>query len=141
MGTSPPATQPVARRVGSARRVALFLVVCSLVACSSDVVAGRRGSTIPAAALSGFTYVIPVPLPAGRPGEVIATSDVGPDARIAGADRRVVVYHSTNVTGRDIAVSGVVFVPPGPVVTRGGRWSPLSHQNRASALAYHRLPG
>ena len=37
---------------------------------------------------------------------MIATSDVGPDARIAGADRRVVVYHSTNVTGRDIAVSG-----------------------------------
>ena len=118
MASSSPGMRSGARRVGSASRVALLLVLCSLVACSGDKVTGRRGSALPAAALSGFTYVVPVPMPPGRPGDVIATSDVGPDARIAGADRRVVVYHSTSVTGRDIAVSGVVFVPPGPAPRR-----------------------
>lgn len=133
MASSSPGMRSGARRVGFARRVALLLVLCGLVACSGDKVTGRRGSTLPAAALSGFTYVVPVPVPPGRPGDVIATSDVGPDARIAGADRRVVVYHSTSVTGRDIAVSGVVFVPPGPPPHDG--WPVVSWAHGTTGMA------
>jgi pimeloyl-ACP methyl ester carboxylesterase len=133
MGSSPRATQSVAGRIGLASRAALLLVLCSLVACSDGKVTRSRGSTIPAATLSGFTYLIPAPLPAGRPGDVIATSDVGPDARIADADRRVVVYHSTSVTGRDIAVSGVVFVPPGPAPRDG--WPVVSWAHGTTGMA------
>jgi pimeloyl-ACP methyl ester carboxylesterase len=60
-------------------------------------------------------------------------SDIGPDARVAGADRRVVVYHSTNVTGRDIAVSGVVFVPSG-AAPRGG-WPVVSWAHGTTGMA------
>jgi pimeloyl-ACP methyl ester carboxylesterase len=94
--------------------------MCGLVACSSGAATRVRAATVPAAALSGFTYRVPTPLPGGQPGDVIAMSDLGPDAHVAGADRRVVVYHSTSVSGRDIAVSGVVFVPPG-AAPRDGR--------------------
>jgi len=93
-----------------------------------------RAATVPAAAaLTGFTYRVPAPLRAGEPGDVIAMSDLGPDARVAGADRRVVVYHSTSVSGRDIAVSGVVFVPPGPVPREG--WPVVSWAHGTTGMA------
>jgi hypothetical protein len=70
-------------------------------------VARGKGKAIPAATLSGFTYRLPAHVSRGRPGEVIATSDLGPDSLVGSADRRVVVYHSTSVTGRDGHVTEV----------------------------------
>jgi pimeloyl-ACP methyl ester carboxylesterase len=64
---------------------------------------------------------------------VIAVSDLGPDSRVAGADRRVVLYHSTSVTGRDIAVSGVVFVPPGTAPRAG--WPVVSWAHGTTGMA------
>jgi pimeloyl-ACP methyl ester carboxylesterase len=52
---------------------------------------------------------------------------------VGGADRRVVIYHSTNVTGRDIAVSGVVFVPPGPAPRDG--WPVVSWAHGTTGMA------
>jgi pimeloyl-ACP methyl ester carboxylesterase len=107
--------------------------MCGLVACSSSGVPSARAPSLPAAALLDFTYRVPTPLPAGTPGDIIAMSDLGPDARAAGADRRVVVYHSTNVTGRDIAVSGVVFVPPGAAPRDG--WPVVSWAHGTTGMA------
>ena len=108
-------------------------MVCSLAMCSSGTAAHARLNATPAATLHGFTYQVPTPLPTGRPGDVIATSDLGPDSRVGGADRRVVIYHSTNVTGRDIAVSGVVFVPPGPAPRDG--WPVVSWAHGTTGMA------
>ncbi len=69
---------------------------------------------------------------------MIATSNLGPDPVIAGADRRVVVYHSTSVTGRDIAVSGVILVPPGQP-PRGG-WPVVSWAHGTSGVANRCAP-
>ena len=112
---------------------ACVLVVCSLAACSSGTVARGGGKALPAANLSGFTYRLPARVSPGRPGDVIAASDLGPDSHVGGADRRVVVYHSTSVTGRDITVSGVVFVPPGPA-PRGG-WPVVSWAHGTTGMA------
>jgi pimeloyl-ACP methyl ester carboxylesterase len=60
-------------------------------------------------------------------------SDRGRDPRISGADRRAVVYHSTGVNGRDIAVSGVVFVPAG-TAPRGG-WPVVSWAHGTTGMA------
>lgn len=60
-------------------------------------------------------------------------SDLGADAHVGGADRRVVIYHSTSVSGRDIAVSGVVFVPPGRA-PRGG-WPVVSWAHGTTGMA------
>ena len=120
-------------RVRVAGRTASLVLMCGLVSCSSSAATRVRAPAVPAAALTGFTYQVPAPLPHGRPGDIIAISDVGPDTRVAGADRRVLVYHSTSVTGRDIAVSGVVFVPPGPA-PHGG-WPVVSWAHGTTGMA------
>jgi alpha-beta hydrolase superfamily lysophospholipase len=121
------------RRVRVTRGGASLLVVWSLAACSSGTAAAGGGKGIPAATLSGFTYRVPAFVHPGRPGDVIATSDLGPDSHVGGADRRVVVYQSTSVTGRDIAVSGVVLVPPGRA-PRGG-WPVVSWAHGTTGMA------
>nr|WP_188272341.1 alpha/beta hydrolase [Streptomyces sp. CBMA152] len=70
--------------------------------------------------MTGDTYRVPEPLPAGTPGALIAATDHGPQARLAGARRWTVVYHSTNGRGADVPVSGTVLLPPGPP-PHGGR--------------------
>ncbi|MDQ1478313.1 MAG: hypothetical protein QOE62_3542 [Actinomycetota bacterium] len=112
----------------------MVVATCLLAACSSGVAhQSQGGGTLPAATRSGFAYRVPTPLRPGRPGDVIAMSDVGPDARVGGADRRVLVYHSTNLTGRDIAVSGVFFVPPGPAPAGG--WPVVSWAHGTTGMA------
>ena len=56
-------------------------------------------------------YVVPDPLPAGAPGEVIRTLPIETAPRGSHAWR--VLYHSTDRSGADIAVSGTVIVPDG----------------------------
>jgi hypothetical protein len=55
-------------------------------------------------------YLPPVPLPEGRPGEVIRSR---PIVAPPGAQAWRVLYHSRNLAGDDIAVSGVVVAPDG----------------------------
>jgi pimeloyl-ACP methyl ester carboxylesterase len=118
----------------SMRPTASVVAACLLAACSSGVRhQSAVGGALPAATRLGFTYRVPTPLPRGHPGDVIAMSDVGPDERVGGADRRVLVYHSTNLAGRDVAVSGVVFVPPGRPPTSG--WPVVSWAHGTTGLA------
>ncbi|MFK8905591.1 hypothetical protein [Streptomyces sp. YS-3] len=76
---------------------------------------------------------MPEPLPAGTPGALIATTDHGLDARLAGARRWTVVYHSTNGRGADVPVSGIVLLPPGPP-SRGG-WPVVSWAHGTTGVA------
>ncbi len=54
-------------------------------------------------------YTPPNPAPAGKPGEIVRTERLlsAPD----GTNAWRVLYHSTDVTGADIIVSGVVIAP------------------------------
>jgi alpha-beta hydrolase superfamily lysophospholipase len=63
-------------------------------------------------------YTLPTPLPAGKPGEIVRTERLSsaPDRTIAWR----VLYHTTDVTGADIVVSGVVIAPTAPA-RAGGR--------------------
>jgi alpha-beta hydrolase superfamily lysophospholipase len=56
-------------------------------------------------------YVVPDPLPPGAPGEVIRTLAI--DTAPAGSRAWRMLYHSTDLAGDDIAVSGTVVVPDG----------------------------
>jgi acetyl esterase/lipase len=70
-------------------------------------------------------YDVPDPLPAGEPGDVIEVEPLPEEyADVEGASAMRVLYHSRSIDGEDIAVSGLVFRPPGeapeggfPVVT------------------------
>lgn len=59
-------------------------------------------------ALDTSFYVVPDPLPAGRPGQLIRMAEVPspPDSQAW-----VVLYHSRSTTGVDIAVSGFLVAP------------------------------
>jgi len=63
-------------------------------------------------------YRNPTPMPSGQPGEILRSQPIesAPD----GVDAYRVVYHSTDLNGQDILVSGVVAVPEGPA-PEGGR--------------------
>lgn len=63
-------------------------------------------------------YVLPDPVPAGRPGELVRSEKLlgAPN----GAEAWRILYHSTDVHGTDILVSGVVLSPVGQAPA-GGR--------------------
>ncbi len=119
------------RRLAAARRrvVAgtIVVVATAVAACGADAgdIAGRDGeppnSAVPAEL--GTTvpdvaegpegpafYQPPDPLAPGPPGELI-WARTGTDAD--GATEHLVLYHSVAVDGRDVAVSGAVYVPDG----------------------------
>lgn len=81
----------------------------------------------------GRTYQVPDPLPAGAPGALIAATGHGPDARLEGARRWTVLYHSTNTHGADVPVSGTVLLPPGPA-PKGG-WPVVSWAHGTTGVA------
>ncbi|UVS78940.1 putative inactive lipase [Actinokineospora sp. UTMC 2448] len=61
-------------------------------------------------------YLAPNPLPPGAAGDPIHYREVStPIGGLSGAKSYLVLYRSTNATGRQVAVSGTVFVPNRPV--------------------------
>jgi pimeloyl-ACP methyl ester carboxylesterase len=103
-------------------RLTSLAVVFALVAagCSSDDATSSSSSPstteadIPAAPVEEFTgsvedfYVVPDPLPAGEPGDLIRTQPIdAPDGQVG----LRIMYHSTDVNGDDRAVTGVVYYP------------------------------
>lgn len=73
--------------------------------------------TIPAGPQGDAFYVPPMPFPKAKPGTVIRAQ---PITAPAGASGWRVLYHSRSLSGRDIAVSGVVYAPQGRA-PKGGR--------------------
>lgn len=132
---------PVPTRRGRATGAGTLVVLVALVALvlagctpATPAAAPRRGvPSVPAVAISGYTYHVPDPLPPGPPGRLLAASDLGPDPEIAGAERWELLYHSTDVDGQDIAVSGALFVPPGPPPPGG--WPVVSWGHGTTGMA------
>jgi pimeloyl-ACP methyl ester carboxylesterase len=79
-------------------------------------------------------YVVPVGLPTEPPGTLISERDAPGQARLLGAQRAwQVLYHSTNQTGRDIVVSGLVLEPKGR--PPDGGWPLAAWAHGTSGLA------
>lgn len=84
-------------------------------------------------------YTMPSPLPEGVPGELIRSEQVF--GAPFGTTAWRVIYHSRDLAGRDIPVSGVVIVPSGPAPVGGRTVVAWAHpttgaaQNCAPSLA------
>jgi pimeloyl-ACP methyl ester carboxylesterase len=78
-----------------------------LMATPGDLAAGAVGH----APKGDAFYVPPQPLAKAKPGTIIRSAPLG--GAPAGARAWKILYHSTAVDGRDIAVSGVVIAPTG----------------------------
>ena len=81
----------------------------------------------------GDGWAVPDPFPAGEPGEVIAFGDAAPSDEFEGATRTDLLYHSTDRTGADRAVSGTLVVPDGEPPEGG--WPVLSWAHGTSGVA------
>jgi pimeloyl-ACP methyl ester carboxylesterase len=68
-------------------------------------------------AFEGPFYELPTDLPAGEPGELIRTEPIL--SAPAGTSAWRVIYHSRDLAGDDIPVSGVVIEPDGPAPASG----------------------
>jgi len=89
--------------------VATAIVVAALLAAGCATTARRAAEDVIESRTEGTFYRPPAPLPAGRPGQLIRSE------RLLGAPNGAhawrVLYHSRDVTGADVAVSGVVVAP------------------------------
>jgi alpha-beta hydrolase superfamily lysophospholipase len=63
---------------------------------------------------------VPDPLPPGRPGALIRSVAIAGSPQVPGSGAWAILYHSRDFDGSDVAVSGVVVVPPG-AAPPGGR--------------------
>jgi hypothetical protein len=102
-----------ARRSGAGRVVAaiLFTVVLLVAIPADGALLDLEGRLAIGASEAGDPafYTPPSPLPAGEPGDVIRTERLAdpPDGAVAWR----VLYHSTDASGADIAVSGTIVAP------------------------------
>lgn len=110
--------------------IALGVVILLILAAIGAVVAVMRvDRDREERALHPF-YDPPVPLPAGRPGELIRMEALdAPD----GVRAWRVLYHSTTFRGEDTAVSGMVAVPDGPAPAGGFPVIAVAHGTVGSA--------
>jgi alpha-beta hydrolase superfamily lysophospholipase len=109
MGGARPRTGPLAALAGL-----LLLAACS--GGGTGRVTPTSGTVAPAAAPErppDRFYAVPDPLPPGPPGALIRATPIAGVPVLPDARAWAVLYHSRDFDGRDVAVSGVVVVPPG----------------------------
>jgi pimeloyl-ACP methyl ester carboxylesterase len=84
--------------------------------------------------VDGF-YEVPDPLPAGKPGQLIRVQDLGSKG---GRTTVRVMYHSTDATGADRAVTGTITYPDG-TPPKGG-WPVISTGHGTTGIASRCAP-
>jgi pimeloyl-ACP methyl ester carboxylesterase len=80
-------------------------------------------------------YVVPDPLPRGKPGELIRVQELGESAGLVSLR---IMYHSRDAQDRDRAVTGVLTYPAGEPPKRG--WPVISTAHGTTGLASRCAP-
>ncbi len=115
------------------RVITAFLGVALLAACSSSTSHAAKNAP-PQLHVTSAGYQVPTPLAAASPGTLIASGDAPALAKLLGASRAwQLLYHSTDLSGHDIAVSGMLLVPTGNRPASG--WPLLAWSHGTSGLA------
>jgi pimeloyl-ACP methyl ester carboxylesterase len=86
---------------------------------NAPVIARLRADHVPLFNGQGDFYTPPNPLPRGEPGDLIRVEAVARDG-LEGIDTLLVMYHSRNKNDDDVAVTGLIAIPPG-AAPKGGR--------------------
>jgi pimeloyl-ACP methyl ester carboxylesterase len=100
------------------KAIAIASVVAMIAAVVGlDVLRRQSGQAADQLTNAAF-YALPSPLPEGSPGDLIRSKPIS--GTPFGTNAWRVIYHSRDLAGRDIPVSGVVIVPSG-LAPAGGR--------------------
>lgn len=114
------------------RAIALAVLVTALLSGCVTLDLERRGEFELSDQLTDAEfYTLPADLPAGEPGEIIRAKTI--DSAPEGSKAWRVIYHSTDLAGNDIAVSGLVVVPDYPVPAGGRTVVSWAHPTTGSA--------
>ena len=138
-----------AGRTTTLRAAVLAVALLALAGCSSsddaqpaddaestttrDRDAGAGDGTPTRLRTEGATYVVPDPLPAGEPGDLLAATTEEPSEHLAGAERTQLLYLSEDTQGDPVAVSGVLLVPQGDAPEGG--WPLISWGHGTTGVA------
>ena len=110
------ATRPRTRRPRRRRTLTILAAVVLAVLAATGIVRQCSEDVVEHATIGHF-YALPDPLPARPPGTLIRSERLlgAPDGAIAWR----VIYHSRDLDGRDIGVSGIVIAPDRPAPAGG----------------------
>jgi hypothetical protein len=118
----------ITRQRGVAAAALLVTLALSVTACSgSGSGSSQQSSGLARLRVVADHYVVPEPLPSGPRGHLLAAGRAPADHLFGAARGWRILYHSRDVKGRDIAVSGLVLVPPGPTPKGGWRVAAWAH--------------
>jgi len=124
---------------GVARGQRLLAVVAAAclalaVACGGGHQATSATKTVPVLSVTTAGYALPAHLATGAPGTLVAARAAPAQAHELGAAQAwQVLYHSTDLSGHDIAVSALILVPHGRVPAAG--WFVVAWAHGTSGLA------
>jgi len=113
--------------------VAVIATACSGSGSASVSASAARAKGVPTLRVAADHYVVPQPLPPGPRGHLLAVSRAPANHLFGAAQGWRVLYLSRDTKDRDIAVSGLVLVPPGPM-PKGG-WPVAAWAHGTTGLA------
>jgi len=111
-----PTVRDINRRYGALTAIAVGFAVLLLAGVAAFTLRTERSERFQAE-LAPF-YTPPEPLPTGEPGRLIRVEPLM--AAPSGSRGWRILYHSQDINGHDVPVSGMVFAPEGPAPA-GGR--------------------
>ncbi len=107
---------------------ALLLAACSSDSSSKGAVAVKEVKASPDLP---DLYGVPDPLPAGKPGELIKSEQL--DVPGLNGTMSRVMYHSTDIDGADIPVTGLIAIPKGTAPSGG--WPVITWAHGTTGIA------
>jgi hypothetical protein len=116
-----------------------FVLATVATACSGGNGSGHAAATTTPRAPSALVatragYTVPEHLSTAKPGTLVSRRDAPVQARLLGAGRAwQILYHSTDLSGHDIVVSGLMLVPKGQPPVHG--WPLAAWAHGTSGLA------
>jgi hypothetical protein len=103
-------------------------------ACGGGHQATSATKTLPVLSVTSTGYAVAADLATATAGTLVAARDAAAQAHELGAAQAwQVLYHSTDLSGHDIAVSALILVPHGPVPAGG--WLVVAWAHGTSGLA------
>lgn len=125
----------VSARVGWARRhrrtVTVLIVVGVMIALVVADGIRRYAEGEGELATDPAFYSLPSPVPTGEPGAIIRREPIA--SAPAGATAWRIIYHSRDLAGKDIPVSGIVIVPNSPAPVDGRKIVAWGHPTTGAA--------
>ncbi len=113
----------------------VFVLGFAALGCSSDTKSSSpapgKVTTVKSSPDLPDFYGVPDPLPAGNPGQLINSEAV--DAPGLNGSMSRVMYHSTNINGQDIAVTGLIIIPKGTAPSGG--WPIITWAHGTTGIA------